>query len=141
MPLPIEKNSDLDASLSEARKDLQYQIEYAKESFSDELWQAMEQRELNQVQFAEKAGVPKQFLTKIFRGSNCTIETMAKLAHALNYRLSIHIAPQEYECSWMHFLPEEPVQAPSPYATRWMDPNYDIVNLAPSKHEKLSAAA
>lgn len=92
--LPIERNLALEGKLDRARKSLPYKIEYTQGAFADDLWQAMEHRRLNQVEFAEKAGVAKQFLTKIFRGGNCTIETMVKLAFALDYKLSIHLSPR-----------------------------------------------
>jgi hypothetical protein len=65
----------------------------------------MENRHLNQAQFAERADVSKQFLTKVFRGGNCTMETIVKLAFALNYRVHIHLTPNHLGCEWIHQIP------------------------------------
>ena|ERR1035437_1676863 len=87
------------------RKTLGYKAAYCRETFSDELWQAMENRGLSQTAFAEKCGIPKQFLTKVFRGGNCTSDTMVKLAHGLDYTLHIHLTPNELGCGWIHCVP------------------------------------
>jgi hypothetical protein len=105
-PLPaVERSAKLDEKLNKARQTLPYQAAYFKETFSDELWLAMEHRNLNQAQFAEKADVSKQFLTKVFRGGNCTMETIVKLAFALNYRAHIHLTPNDVACEWIHQIP------------------------------------
>lgn len=106
MALPIERSAKLDLRMVSVRQTLGYQIAYFKETFSDELWQAMEHRGLNQAQFAEKADVPKQFLTKVFKGGNCTIDTIVKLAHALNYRAHIHLTPNDLACEWVNRIPQ-----------------------------------
>jgi transcriptional regulator with XRE-family HTH domain len=101
-------NESLSDKLDRARSTAAYQAEYLKETFSDELWRAMEFRKLTQVEFAEKANVSKQFLTRVFRGSNCTSETMAKLSHALEYKIHLHLTPNEWECNWIDFLKKPP---------------------------------
>lgn len=101
-------NESLSDRLDRARSTAAYQAEYLKETFSDELWRAMEYRSLTQVDFAARASVSKQFLTKVFRGANCTEETMAKLSHALQYKIHLHLTPNELECDWFEFLKEPP---------------------------------
>jgi len=105
-PLPaVERSVKLDGKLNKTRQTLPYQTAYFKETFSDELWQAMESRALNQSQFAERADVSKQFLTKVFKGGNCTMETIVKLAFALNFRAHIHLTPNNVGCEWIHQIP------------------------------------
>jgi hypothetical protein len=101
----VERSLKLDKKLESARLTLGYQASYFRETFSDELWQAMDHRGLNQADFAEKASVPKQFLTKVFRGGNCTMDTIVKLAFALNYRAHIHLTPNDVACEWIHWSP------------------------------------
>jgi hypothetical protein len=100
--------------LERARKSLPYQIEYFQGNYADELWQAMEHRGFNQVEFAARAGVSKQFLTKVFRGENCTGATMVKLAFALNYKVNAHLTPNEVGCVWMHYMDYMPENSPRP---------------------------
>jgi len=104
LKVPVEKNLVLEGKLDRARKSLPYQIEYFQGNYADDLWQAMEDRGLNQVEFAERAGVSKQFLTKVFRGDNCTGATMVKLAFALNYKLHVHLTRNEVGCAWIHYM-------------------------------------
>ena len=128
--VPIQRSSALEKRLEKLRSKLPYQIEYAKETFSDELWQAMEHRNLTQVRFAKKAGIPKQFLTKVFRGGNCTIETMVRLAFALNYKLHIHVTPSELGCGWIHAIPQSAPRPPERFSNLWMESGYQpIANL------------
>lgn len=101
-------NVSLSDRLDRARSTAEYQAEYLKETFSDELWRAMEHRNLTQVEFAGRAKVSKQFLTRVFKGANCTEETMAKLSHALQYKIHLHLTPNELECDWVEFLKEPP---------------------------------
>jgi transcriptional regulator with XRE-family HTH domain len=102
----VDKNrsSALKKTLDAERKALPYQIAEAQECYSDELYQAMESRNLSQVEFANKAQVSKQFITKVFHGGNCTIETLVKLAFALDYKLNIHLTPNEVGCAWLHHI-------------------------------------
>ncbi len=143
MQIPIVTSLPLQKQLEAARETLVYRIEYAKESFSDELWQAMEHRRFNQVQFADKAGVTKQFLTRVFRGSNCTIETMVKLSEALGYHLNIHLTPAEYQCDWLHYMAKEPERKASLSVQLWTAKDYCEVppQKAELKHETVPAAA
>ncbi len=143
MQIPIATNSPLQKQLEAARQTLAYRIEYAKESFSDELWQAMDHRGLNQVQLAAKAEVTKQFLTRVFRGANCTLETMVKLSEALGYHLNVHLTPAEYECGWIHYMSEEPFKQEQPYAKLWAAKDYCEVPTqnAELKNETVPAAA
>ena len=101
----VERSAKLDEKLNKTRQTLPYQSAYFKETFSDELWQAMENRGFNQAKFAEQAGVSKQFLTKVFKGGNCTMETIVKLAYALNFRAHIHLTPKNVGCEWIHQIP------------------------------------
>lgn len=140
MGMQYETNLGLQKRLNQTRKSLPYQVAYAQTAFSDELWQAMEHRELNQVEFAERAHVSKQFLTKVFRGGNCTIETMVKLAFALDYRVSIHLTPHDIGCAWMHCISELAPRPPERFFNLWTESGYQpmVVFGKESKREKIA---
>jgi len=146
MEIRGEKNLALQKRLNQTRKRLPYQIAYVQTAYSDELWQAMEHRDLNQVEFAERAHVPKQFLTKVFRGGNCTIETMVKLAFALDYKVSIHLTPHEIGCAWMHCIDmhcadEMPPRPPERFLNLWTESGYQpmVIVQKESEREKIAA--
>jgi transcriptional regulator with XRE-family HTH domain len=141
MEMPVERNLVLDGKLDRARKSLPYQVEYLKGIHADELWQAMEHRALNQVEFAERAGVTKQFLTKVFRGGNCTIETIVKLAFALNYKVSIHLTPREVGCAWMHCITEASPRPPERFINLWTESGYQPMVIVSKEPEREKIAA
>lgn len=139
MEIPVERNLIFDRKLEEARKSLPYQVSYAQGAYADELWQAMEHRGFNQVEFAGRAGVNKQFLTKVFRGGNCTIETMVKLAFAVDYKVSIHLTPNEVGCAWIHCISETSPRPPERYINLWTESGcYEPIVIF-RKDEKIAA--
>ena len=135
LEVPVEKNLVLADKLDRIRRGLPYQVEQAQGIYADELWQAMEHRSLNQVDFAKKAGVPKQFLTKVFRGGNCTIETMVKLAFALDYKVSIHLTPIEIGCAWIHRISEICPRPPERFIDLWTESGYEPSVISRNKFE------
>jgi len=141
MDIQAERNLALESKLDRVRSSLPYQVEQAQGTYADELWQAMEHRELNQVEFSERAGVTKQFLTKVFRGGNCTIETMVKLAFALNYKTSIHLTPLEVGCAWIHCISENAPRPPEQFINLWTESGYQqrFVFNKKSEREKIPA--
>jgi transcriptional regulator with XRE-family HTH domain len=114
----------MELKLAKARASLGYQTEEAKGKFADELWEAMEHRGLSQVDFAAQAGVTKQFLTKIFKGGNCTIETMVKLAFALKYKFHVHLSPVEVDCDWIHEITAGNTRPPERFLQLWTEQGY-----------------
>ena len=133
--IQVEANPALVEKLERIRNALPYQVEQAQGIYADELWQAMEGRGLNQVEFAQKADVPKQFLTKVFRGGNCTIETMVKLAFALDYKVSIHITPKEVGCAWIHCIDESSPRPPERFINLWNQSGYKHTEIPQEKFE------
>lgn len=128
VPTATPKSSAFEKRLEKLRKRLPYQVECLKEGFSDDLWQAMEHRGLTQAQFARRAKMPRQYLTKVFRGGNCTIETMARLAFALKYRVHIHLAPDEAGCAWIHAIPQSAPRPREQFSKLWSELNYTPIS-------------
>jgi hypothetical protein len=135
LEIPVEKNSALAEKFDQVQKGLPYQVEEVQGFYADELWQAMEHRGLNQVEFAQKADVTKQFLTKVFRAGNCTIETMVKLAFALDYKVSIHLAPNEVTCAWIHCINDSAPRPADRYFNLWNQSGYRPAEIAQEKFE------
>ena len=130
LPFPLAPpNLVLQRHLDESRQSLGYQVACIEETFSDELWAAMEARGLTQSQFADKADVSKQFLTKIFRGGNCTIETIVKLAYALDYHVNLHLTPNDVGCSWIHGISTGGEQFKGRNLVFWAGMKYDPIEL------------
>jgi len=126
-PLQIENNLGRHRKLEKFRKTRPYHIEYAKSGFSDALWQAMEQRNVSQSKFAKRADVSKQYLTKIFRGENCTIETMVRLAFALKYKVDIRLIPFESDHAFTACFPTQFPDFRNTYVNLFGDTGYSDI--------------
>ncbi|MEO0069388.1 MAG: helix-turn-helix transcriptional regulator [candidate division WOR-3 bacterium] len=75
-------------------KDPEYWVEYLKLAFSEEIGRLMDERKMSRAELARKLGVSRAYITRLFRGTfNPTLETLVKIALALDARVSIHLHP------------------------------------------------
>jgi len=71
-------------------------VETAKLDFSESLRDLMERRGVSKADLAKRLGVSKAYITKVFQGdANFTLESMVKLAHALDGRLHVHVGEKK----------------------------------------------
>ena len=78
-----------------ARASHAYRAEAASIQFTESLYIRMQDLGITRSQLAEKIGVKPAYITKILRGdTNFTLETMVKLAHALDCELSCVLKPK-----------------------------------------------
>jgi transcriptional regulator with XRE-family HTH domain len=83
-------------------RDPEYQAEYMKLIFGEELGDLMGQQHISQAELARRIGTSRAYITRIFRSDfNPTLETLAKLAIALDARIAIHLHPNETEVRWL----------------------------------------
>jgi len=82
-----------------------YWVEKAKLGFSVELNRLFKHSGMTQSALAEKLATSPAYITKVFRGdANFTIETMVKLARAIEGELQIHIAPKQATTRWIDVM-------------------------------------
>lgn len=82
--------------LADAKQRDSYWVEKAKLDFSVALNRLFEKSGMSQKELAKKLDTSPAYITKVFRGdANFTIETMTKLARAVNGQLQIDIAPKQ----------------------------------------------
>lgn len=63
-------------------------------SFSEQLQEIANNRGMNKVELAQKAGLPKSHLTKIYEGQyNPTLKTLVRLARQAGAYLEINLIP------------------------------------------------
>jgi len=94
-------------------RDPEYQTEYLKLIFGEELGKLMDQQHVSQAELARRIGTSRAYITRIFRSNfNPTFETIAKLAIALDGEISIHLHPRETEVRWLEIPKEPEVQIP-----------------------------
>jgi transcriptional regulator with XRE-family HTH domain len=99
-------------------RDPKYWVEYLKLVFSEDVGRLMDEREVSQAELARELGVSRAYITRLFRGTfNPTVETLVKVALALDARVSLHLHPRQTEACWL----EVPVAAPTPEAQLWAD--------------------
>lgn len=82
-----------------------YWFETAKLDFSVELNRMFKRTGMTQAELATKIDSSPAYITKVFRGdTNFTIETMIKLATAVDGELHIQITPKNVKTKWFNEL-------------------------------------
>ena len=83
----------LKAKAEQARQTHAYRAEGASIRFTEELLAAMKARDITRTALAEKIGTSPAYVTKILRGdTNFTLDSMVKMAHALDCEISIQLS-------------------------------------------------
>lgn len=97
--------------LEKAKQRDAYWVGKAIQDFTEDLWRLMEDRDVNKAELARRIDKTPAYVTKVFRGnSNFTIESMVKLAHALEGQLCIHVGRKESNVRWLEVISRPPVQ-------------------------------
>ena len=88
-----------------------YWKEYAILSFTEELARKMEEKRISQTELARRLGSSAAYVSQALNGTaNFTIGTMTKLAHALESKLSLHIADKDIVVRWEDLTIEQAVE-------------------------------
>ena len=83
-------------------KEIEESIEYKIESISIDVaiqfYKQMKKLGINKKELAKRLGVSKSYVTQLLNGkSNMTIETLIKVAEALNLNLQIKLVPKKLD--------------------------------------------
>ena len=82
--------------LAEAQKDHAYWVEGAILEFTEDMVNRMEEQGISRSELARRIGVSPAYVTKILRGStNFTLDTMVKVARALDCEFRCRLQPRE----------------------------------------------
>ena len=77
-------------------KDPLFTAELMKLQFADDLVRLLEARGLKRTELAEKLGTNRGYVTRVLNTEyNLSVETMAKIALALDARISLRMLPRE----------------------------------------------
>lgn len=107
--------------LSDAKNRDSYWVESAKLQFSIELNRLFQACGISQKQLAEKLDTSPAYITKVFRGdANFTIETMTKLARAVDGELHIHISHRKSKARWFDVLQSASLPDQKLAVTEWV---------------------
>ncbi|MBA3320112.1 MAG: helix-turn-helix transcriptional regulator [Pyrinomonadaceae bacterium] len=72
-----------------------YHIDGAKLEISEQIYLAMEQQGVSNAELARRLGKSRAYITKVLQGNvNFTIESLVKIARALDHKFDFHFAPE-----------------------------------------------
>lgn len=83
-------------------KDPEYWVEHLKLVFGEEVGRLMDERGMNQADLARELGTSRAYVTRLFHGTfNPTVLTLARVALALDARMSVHLHSREATSVWL----------------------------------------
>lgn len=83
-------------------QDPKYWVECLKLAFSEDVGRLMEKRGMNQSDLARRLDTSRAYVTRLFRGNfNPTVETLVKVAMALDARVALHLHPHMSDTAWL----------------------------------------
>ena len=86
----------------EFEKDPKYWVEHLKLAFSEEVGRLMDERNMSQSDLARELGVSRAYITRLFHGTfNPTVETLVKVALALDAKVAVHLHPRQTAACWL----------------------------------------
>mgnify|MGYP001489719806 CR=1 FL=1 len=90
------KKYDFKGLFAEAEKSLAYWVEGAVLDFTSDMLKAMETQGVSRSELARRIDASPAYITKILRGStNFTLESMVKVAMALDCEFKPHLQPKK----------------------------------------------
>lgn len=104
----------LQAAFEEARKSHAYRVEAVSIEFTEELLLKMKATGLKRADLARKMGTSAPYVTKILsKTGNFTVDSLVKIADAVNCDLKMHLTPRHCESMWIDVIkdPAAPVSA------------------------------
>jgi len=107
----IEKDAWYEEQKARFEKDPEYWVEEMRFAFSDEVGRMMEERGVTRAELARRLNSTPAYVTRLFRAMfNPTLLTLAKVAVALDARVSLHMHPAEASTHWFELV-DRPVPA------------------------------
>ena len=95
-------HEEIQAALKSARETHEYRAEGASIEFTNAMLTRMRQVGVSRSKLAAKIGVNPAYISKILRGdTNFSLETMVKIANALESAFRCHLQPAGAKCQWL----------------------------------------
>ncbi len=111
-------NGSFKKLLAKAKERDEYWVAKAISDFTDDLHRLMELRDVNKAELARRIESSPAYITKVMRGdTNFTVESMVRLARALDGQLCIHVGRNEDTVRWFDVF-RTPVMPPA--AENWV---------------------
>jgi transcriptional regulator with XRE-family HTH domain len=117
-----------------------YWVELGKLEFTEEMLARMKERGVSKSQLAFRLQAKPAFVTRLVSGhNNFTLETMVRVARALDCEFRSHLQPAGTKACWIDVLKNEPQRTLSGWASEEFR---KVETINPDfAHEPLTAAA
>lgn len=110
--------NEFKAMFDRARRGHAYWVESAVLEFTEDLVKEMDRQGISRSELARRIDTSPAYITKILRGStNFTLDTMVKVARALNCSFRCHLEPEGARTQWFDVLENRPATF-APFANR-----------------------
>ena len=87
----------------------EFRIERLKFEIAEDMCRYMDSNEVSRTELAERLGTSRAYITKMLRGNcNFTLESMDRIAAALDCELSVRLCPEGFGPSHIFVQIEEP---------------------------------
>jgi hypothetical protein len=108
---PFEAFSSFEELFQRAEECIGYWVELGKLEFTEEMLARMKERGVKKSQLAATLGAKPAFVTRLVSGhNNFTLETMVRVARALDCEFRCHLQPVGTKACWIDVLKDEPVR-------------------------------
>lgn len=105
MKTPEQIQADLQSMLSKAHESHSFKLETAKMEFTEGVVALMDRHGISQSELAKRIDVSPAYITKILRGTtNFTLDTMVKIATALEAEYCSHLQPAGHRTQWFDLI-------------------------------------
>jgi transcriptional regulator with XRE-family HTH domain len=95
-------HEEIQAALKAARETHEYRAEGASIEFTNAMLTRMRQLDVSRSELAARIGVNPAYISKILRGdTNFSLETMVKIANALESDFRCHLQPSGAKSQWL----------------------------------------
>jgi transcriptional regulator with XRE-family HTH domain len=94
----------------EAEESAEYWQQDATLDFAEELFRLLEEEGVSRAELARRIGTSQAYVTQVLRAdANFTLNTMTRLALAVDHRVRIHLAPKHSTTVWRDslYFPED----------------------------------
>lgn len=104
MSTPTENQNRLQALMAEARQTHAYKAQGASLEFTEDMVRLMQDLKMTNSELALRISASPAYVTKILRGgTNFTLDTMVKIATALDAEFRCHLQRRGLESTWVDY--------------------------------------
>lgn len=118
--------------LKAGRERLEYFVQGAIIEFTESVVARMAELNLSKSELAERLQCAPPYITKVLRGgTNFTLESMVKIAVALDSELSIGLTPKLAGEKWSDILQNKPIKIVKRPAFDWVTAKQEMIEIKP----------